>query len=68
MNDKTCPTCDYPFKDGDTIVAMMVSTYHTIPSDVHYAIEQPTRCIEIVHNECFDWEEYDDRPDIEVQE
>jgi hypothetical protein len=41
----------------------MVAKFKTIPSDVNFAIEHPTKCIEIVHSECFDWAEYEDEND-----
>ena len=63
MSEKLCPICEYPFKDGEKIVAVMLSEYKAIESDVHFAIEQPSRCIEIVLNDCFDWEDYEDAPE-----
>lgn len=50
-----CAVCDYPFKDEDKIVAIMLSKYHQISSSVHYAIEQPKVCVEIVHRSCYDF-------------
>jgi len=58
--EKECPICDYPLKDGDNVVAIMVAKFKMIPSDVNFAIEHPTKCVEIVHSECFDWEDYED--------
>lgn len=58
--EKNCPICDYPLKDGDSVVAIMVAKFVLLDSDASYAIDHPTRCIEIVHNECFDWEDYPD--------
>lgn len=57
---KECPICDYPFRDGDDVVAIMVSKFKMLESGMSYAIEHPTKCIELVHNECFDHEEYDE--------
>jgi hypothetical protein len=57
---RLCPICDEPFKDGDKVVASMLSRYKALESSVHYAIEQPTLCIEIVHSSCFDWDEHDE--------
>lgn len=54
---KTCPVCDYPFKDGDLLVAVMLSSYKEIESDVHYAITTPTECVEVIHRECYDFPE-----------
>ncbi len=58
MNDKYCPVCEYQFKNGDKIVAVMLSEYRAIDSDVHFAIEQPQKCVEIIHSTCFDWQDY----------
>jgi hypothetical protein len=57
---KDCPICDCPFKDGDDVVAIMVSKFRLIESDVNFAIEHPTKCVELVHSECFDYSEYGD--------
>lgn len=57
MLDKLCPTCEQPFEDGDDVVAIMLSKYKKIPSEVNFAIYQPTECIEIVHSDCFDYED-----------
>ena len=53
--EKMCPICDYPFKNDDEIVAVMLSVYKKIESDVHYAITTPTQCVEIIHRECYDF-------------
>lgn len=60
---KTCPICDWPFRDGDDVVAIMVAKFKMIDSAVNYAIEHPSQCIEIVHGECFDYSEYDEDQD-----
>ena len=56
--ERECPICSYPFRDGDDVVAIMVAKFKLLNSEVNYAIEQPTRCIELIHNECFDINEY----------
>lgn len=61
---KICPICEELLEDGDDVVAIMVTKFRMIPSAVNFAIEQPTRCIEITHNECFDW---DDLPEEEIE-
>ncbi len=50
-----CPICDQPFEDESDIVAVMLSTYKRIESDVHYAITTPTKCLEIIHQGCYDF-------------
>lgn len=52
---RSCPMCDYEFKDGDKLVAVMLSTFKEIDSDVHYAITTPTACVEIIHRDCYDF-------------
>lgn len=59
---KLCPICDYEFKDGDKLVAVMLSEYKAIESDVHYAITTPTSCFEIIHFECYDFPNEEDQP------
>ncbi len=56
--NKVCNICDYELRDGDTVIAIMVAKFKLLPSDVNYAIEHPTKCIELVHSECFDWDDY----------
>ncbi len=58
--EKFCPVCDIQFNDGDDIVAVMVSKFKAIESDVNFAIDHPTTCVEIVHSECYDWEDIED--------
>lgn len=58
MDEQCCPVCDLPFKDKDPIVAVMLSEYKIIPSDVHYAIKQPTQCFEIAHFHCYDRQDH----------
>lgn len=52
---RLCPVCDFPLKDKDKIVAVMLSEYKEIESNVHYAITTPTQCVEIIHRECYDF-------------
>jgi hypothetical protein len=63
---KICPICDYPFKNGDKIVAVMLSTYKAIDSSVNFAITQPTVCLEIAHDACYDYEDMDDANSGEI--
>jgi len=62
--EKFCMVCDMPFKDGDRLAAVMLSTFKEIESDVHYAITTPTQCIEIVHLGCYDGPIPDEPPQI----
>jgi hypothetical protein len=56
MSDKECPVCGNKFKDGDKIVAVVLSEFHDIPSSIHYAITKPSDCLEVFHRspECYD--------------
>lgn len=56
--EKICPICDLPLRDGDEVVAILVAKFKMIASEVNYAITHPSKCIEVVHSECFDWEDY----------
>ena len=57
---KHCPVCGYSFADGEAIVAVMLSTYKAIESDVSFAVTEPTECVEIIHHNCYDWPDSDD--------
>ena len=57
--EKICPVCDLPFKDKQKIVAIMLSEFKEIPSSVNFAIQQPTQCVEIVHHNCYDWQDHE---------
>lgn len=50
-----CSICDYDFKDGDKLVAVMLSTFVAVESGVTFAITEPTKCVEIIHRECYDF-------------
>ena len=65
MSRPLCPVCDSSFKDGERIVAVMMSEYKDIDSEVHYAIKQPTTCIEIIHVNCYGPEFYQEETPIE---
>lgn len=67
MSIQICPICDYKIEDGAAIVAIVTSTFVAIPSEVSYAITPPTKCIEIVHNDCYDWEDHE-ADDGEIRE
>lgn len=58
MDQHPCAVCDIPFKDGERIVAVMLSEYKVVPSSIHYAIKQPTQCLEIFHFQCYDGPDY----------
>ena len=63
---KECPICDLPFKDKQKIVAVMLSEYKQIDSEVNFAIQQPTQCVEIIHYHCYDWQDHDVMPIGEI--
>ena len=67
--ERLCPVCDYPFRDGEDVVVTMFTKYKQIDSEVNYALEHPTKCLDLVHSTCYDWEEYDeDGPTAEIIE
>lgn len=47
-----CQICDEPFKDGEPVVIVGLTTYHQINSTVHYAVEHPRKCLELLHVKC----------------
>lgn len=59
MSNQICPICDIAFKHDDDIVAVMLSKFKQIGSATAFAIDHPTRCIEIVHSECYDWDDHE---------
>lgn len=59
---KLCTICDYEFKNGDNLVAVVLSTYVTLDSGVTFAITEPTKCLEIIHVECYDGPLPDEEP------
>ena len=63
---KICPVCEIEFKDKDKLVAAMLSEFKEIASDVHFAIAQPTQCLEIFHIGCYDGDEHLEHENIEV--
>lgn len=50
---RICQVCDYEFRDGDRLVAIMLSKFVAIESGVSYAIEEPRKCLELIHQECY---------------
>lgn len=64
--EKLCAVCGDAFKEGDKLAAVMASTFKIIDSDVHFAITQPTQCLEIFHIECYDGSDPIEHDDIEV--
>lgn len=55
--EKYCPTCELEIEDGEPVVALMLTRYKKISSAVNFAIHQPTECLEIIHRECFDYDD-----------
>lgn len=51
---KICPGCDIKFKDGDEVVAEVLTTYHEIPSKNTFAVSKDiTQCLGLVHRCCY---------------
>lgn len=51
---KICPVCYEPIKNGNPVVAVVVSVFKDIPSTKTFAIEKPTQCLEVQHLGCND--------------
>ncbi len=51
---KLCASCDKSIKDGDDVVAVVVSVFKEIPSNKSFAIEKPTECLLVEHLGCND--------------
>lgn len=49
---KSCAVCERMLHDGDDIVAVVRSVFHRVPSEVLYAIEQPSECYMMAHSYC----------------
>ena len=54
---QVCKKCGREFKDGDKVIAVVLSVYHQISSTVSYAIERPYECLSLEHVECADVED-----------
>lgn len=48
-----CPLCDVIFKDGDEVVAEVVTHYKHLASKKTYAVDKNiTECLGIIHRGC----------------
>ena len=56
-----CRVCDYPLKNGDKLVVVALSTFVSLDSDVTFAVTEPTKCLELIHRECYDFEDEEER-------
>lgn len=52
MSIQRCSICERIVHDGDAIRAIVRSVFHRVPSEVMYAIEQPSECYEMWHEYC----------------
>jgi len=50
---RCCDYCDEPFKDGETITAIVDVSYKEIPSRVHFALSMPSEVSQLYHRECY---------------
>lgn len=51
--NRECYICHGMLREDDEIVAAMVTRYHEIPSQVLYAVENPSDCLGLVHRNCY---------------
>lgn len=54
---QVCRKCKKEFKDGDRVIATVLSVYRQISSSVSYAIERPYECLQLEHVKCAGLEE-----------
>jgi hypothetical protein len=54
---QVCKKCKHEFKDGDRVIATVLSVYRQISSSVSYAIERPYECLSLEHVKCAGLEE-----------
>lgn len=54
---KHCSVCERMLHDGDSIIFVGKSIYHTILSQTTYAMERPTECYKMCHEYCRSGEE-----------
>ena len=66
MSQKLCQVCALPFQDDEPLVAVVLSCFHDIPSTKSFSISRPTECLEIYHVGCYEGNDPEDRPHIEV--
>ncbi len=57
MSVQKCAVCERMMHDGDAVIAVVSSVYHSVPSDVLYAIESPTECHKLAHAYCISGDE-----------
>lgn len=56
-----CRICDYPFKHEDKLVVVALSTFVAIDSDITFAVTEPTKCLELIHRDCYDFDSEEDK-------
>lgn len=52
MNLRICPNCNYMFKGGDKVRAVVLSQWVELKSKVTVALGHPTDCIAVEHLSC----------------
>ncbi len=57
MTAQKCAVCERMIHEGDVIIAVVSSVFHSVPSDVLYAIEQPSECHKMAHEYCISGDE-----------
>ncbi len=57
MSIQRCAVCERMLHDGDEVTAVVSSVFHSVPSEVLYAIEQPTACHKMAHAYCVQGDE-----------
>lgn len=52
MSIQKCAVCERMIHDEDIVTAVVTSIYHSVSSEVLYAIESPTECHKMAHAYC----------------
>ena len=52
MASKICPSCNYLFKGGDKVRALIIAEWVDLRSSVTYALSKPEECISVQHENC----------------
>jgi hypothetical protein len=54
MSDQICKGCGHLFETGDIVVAEIKTKFVALKSKIHYALEKPTECFWVEHENCYD--------------
>lgn len=52
MAQQICQNCNRLFDKGDVVKALIITKFVPLKSSVVYALEKPTECLEVYHQNC----------------